>query len=394
MESTSYMKTFDVITTSYHDVPDGASNETDPLLHRNSLSTWQIIKCSIGCVMSIWTILGQIIVFIIATKNPQMRTPNNQFIISLALADLLVGLICAPVWTVYTTLHYWPFSQVFCDIWNILDTVLCNVTLYTVLFITCDRYLALKYPLTYRVTRTSSFVKSALVCIWIGCSILFTMFLVVTQQMYGKVRNLQECTVYYTRSIPLTLAKVFVSIWGPLLVNSFVYILIYRTVKTSVKLKNTSAIKTISSKLPDVGISDPLPSAMSQENCKKYPSSKTTDSNTYLHRLTKTSQKSTYFSSRLKNLSRNVEQVKEEGKQNKAIKTIALLSVSLGLCWLPWSMVVVMKMVYPLHVSASWQIVTFWLGYFNSTINPLCYAMANPHFKETFLLLFCTFRTK
>ncbi len=47
--------------------------------------------------------------------------------------------------------------QFWCDIWNVCDYVLCCVSIYTILFISVDRYLSLKYPLKYQVSHLLSF---------------------------------------------------------------------------------------------------------------------------------------------------------------------------------------------------------------------------------------------
>ena len=39
------------------------------------------------------------------------------FIVSLAVADLVVGLVVMPISTVYTFTHTWPFGLVLCQLW-------------------------------------------------------------------------------------------------------------------------------------------------------------------------------------------------------------------------------------------------------------------------------------
>lgn len=47
-------------------------------------------------LISIVGIVGNIAVFIVVTKSPQMRTLTNQFIANLSVADLLVNILCVP----------------------------------------------------------------------------------------------------------------------------------------------------------------------------------------------------------------------------------------------------------------------------------------------------------
>lgn len=46
--------------------------------------------------ISVVGIVGNVAVFIVVTKSPQMRTLTNKFIGNLALADLLVNVLCVP----------------------------------------------------------------------------------------------------------------------------------------------------------------------------------------------------------------------------------------------------------------------------------------------------------
>lgn len=48
------------------------------------------------CLISVVGIIGNIAVFIVVTKAPQMRTLTNQFIANLAVADLFVNILCVP----------------------------------------------------------------------------------------------------------------------------------------------------------------------------------------------------------------------------------------------------------------------------------------------------------
>lgn len=41
-------------------------------------------------------VIGNVAVFIVVTKSPQMRTLTNKFIGNLAVADLFVNVVCVP----------------------------------------------------------------------------------------------------------------------------------------------------------------------------------------------------------------------------------------------------------------------------------------------------------
>ena len=145
--------------------------------------------------MTIATMMGQILAFLVIHNDKRLQTPSNYYVISLASADFLIGIVSVPVWTITTTLNYWPLGQFLCDFWISLDTALCNISMHTILFISVERYRSVKDPLKYKINLTPKRMKMWLIGIWIGELVFWTVF--VTQYMYGKVRDPLTCQVYW-----------------------------------------------------------------------------------------------------------------------------------------------------------------------------------------------------
>lgn len=59
---------------------------------KQTTNTFRISYSSISVI----GIIGNIAVFIVVTKSPQMRTLTNKFIGNLAIADLFVNTLCVP----------------------------------------------------------------------------------------------------------------------------------------------------------------------------------------------------------------------------------------------------------------------------------------------------------
>ena len=81
---------------------------------------------------------------------------------SLAVSDLLVGLITQPIYIVkeLTKDRYLNY------VWKIIGPYLCGVSLFTITAITVDRFLALHYHMRYATLLTESRVKYILIIIW------------------------------------------------------------------------------------------------------------------------------------------------------------------------------------------------------------------------------------
>jgi len=96
---------------------------------------------------------GNTLVLLIAFYYDRTRTVTNFFIINLAISDLVFVLLCIP--STYITayiLQYWPFSNVLCIFFNYMQTVSVTLTVYTLIWITLDKFWALVRPLKLRMT--------------------------------------------------------------------------------------------------------------------------------------------------------------------------------------------------------------------------------------------------
>lgn len=80
----------------------------------------------------------------------------------------------------------------------------------------------------------------------------------------------------------------------------------------------------------------------------------------------------------------------EAKRERKAAKTLAIITGAFVVCWLPFF---VMALVMPLCDSCviNDYVASFflWLGYFNSTLNPVIYTIFSPEFRQAFTRILC-----
>jgi hypothetical protein len=130
---------------------------------------WLLVAVAIfGGVTSVLTVLGNILVILAFFLDRQIRQPTNYFILSLSVSDFLIGLLSMPILTIYIYAKEWPLNAIICDIWLSLDYTVCLTSIYTVLFITIDRFCSVKMPAKYRKWRTGRKINIMIAITWAG----------------------------------------------------------------------------------------------------------------------------------------------------------------------------------------------------------------------------------
>jgi len=130
---------------------------------------WLLILIAIfGSVTAVLTVLGNILVMLAFFLDRQIRQPTNYFILSLSVSDFLIGLLSMPLLTIYIYAEDWPLNAIICDIWLSLDYTVCLTSIYTVLFITIDRFCSVKMPAKYRKWRTKKKINIMIIITWAG----------------------------------------------------------------------------------------------------------------------------------------------------------------------------------------------------------------------------------
>ncbi|XP_070844115.1 trace amine-associated receptor 1-like [Chaetodon trifascialis] len=99
--------------------------------------------------LSVVIICGNLLVLISIIYFKQLHTPTNSLILSLAVADLLVGVVAFPFTMEFSVSSCLYSEDLFCRVRQTIDVALCAASILNLCCISIDRYYAVCHPLTY-----------------------------------------------------------------------------------------------------------------------------------------------------------------------------------------------------------------------------------------------------
>uniref|UniRef100_A0A1B0CD97 Putative tyramine receptor 1 n=2 Tax=Lutzomyia longipalpis TaxID=7200 RepID=A0A1B0CD97_LUTLO len=137
--------------------------------NRISALNWtDIALVSLFCILIVITVIGNTLVILSVITTRRLRTVTNCFVMSLAVADWLVGLFVMPPAVAVHLMGSWELGRVLCDIWISLDVLLCTASILSLCAISIDRYLAVTQPLNYsRRRRSKRLALLMILVVWV-----------------------------------------------------------------------------------------------------------------------------------------------------------------------------------------------------------------------------------
>ncbi|XP_006864905.1 PREDICTED: histamine H2 receptor-like [Chrysochloris asiatica] len=272
------------------------------------------------------TIAGNVVVCLAVGLNRRLRSLTNCFIVSLAITDLLLGLLVLPFSAIYQLSSNWSFGQIFCNIYTSLDVMLCTASILNLFMISLDRYCAVTDPLRYPVLVTPVRVAISLVFIWVISITLSFLSIHLgwnSRNMTINVNyNISKCKVQVNEVYGLV--DGLVTFYLPLLIMCITYYRIFKIARDQAKRINHIS-------------------------------------------------------------SWNAATIKE----HKATVTLAAVMGAFIVCWFPYFTVFVYRGLRGDEaINEVIEAIVLWLGYANSALNPILYATLNRDFRTAYQQLF------
>ncbi|KAL3312146.1 Serpentine type 7TM GPCR chemoreceptor Srx [Cichlidogyrus casuarinus] len=368
----------------------------------------KVIKAIIFLLLICLSLFGNALVIVAICKFRRLRrNRTNIFILSLAMTDFLVAFLVMPFNAILVLSNgFWPFAQWMCKWFNSNDVLLSTASIIHICCISVDRYIAVFSPLQYEYKMRRKKVVAMLIFCWIASFLIS--YIPIWSNIYVKsgrespVEESNQCN-FKVNSVYAIMSST-VSFWIPCIVMTTLYAKIYREARRQ-KQKLVSIMP------------QPQQKQYSISDCKRYnysndgpeimeknlgetilddgsklleePSIEMLKSRPRRPGNKQASQFPELMSINIKNCE-DSENVSKENKENKAAKTLGIIMGAFIMCWLPFFLWYTISFVCGEDTCKSPEIIVevlFWIGYSNSTLNPMIYASFNREFRTAFMSL-------
>ncbi|XP_057329705.1 dopamine D2-like receptor isoform X2 [Microplitis mediator] len=123
---------------------------------------WALILVIVPCL----TLFGNVLVILAVFRERTLQTVTNYFIVSLALADLLVAVVVMP-FAVYVLVNgAWALSAFICDFYIAMDVTCSTSSIFNLVAISIDRYIAVTQPIKYAKHKNNRRVWMTILLVW------------------------------------------------------------------------------------------------------------------------------------------------------------------------------------------------------------------------------------
>nr|AAN15957.1 dopamine 2-like receptor DD2R-461 [Drosophila melanogaster] len=367
----------------------------------------------------ILTLFGNILVILSVCRERSLQTVTNYFIVSLAIADLLVAVVVMPFAVYFLVNGAWALPDVVCDFYIAMDVICSTSSIFNLVAISIDRYIAVTQPIKYAKHKNSRRVCLTILLVWAISAAIGSPIVLGLNNTPNREPDV--CAFYNADFI---LYSSLSSFYIPCIIMVFLYWNIFKALRSRARkqraarkphlseLTGGSVIENIAQTrrlaetaldssrhasriLPDEAATNTASGSNEEEDenaispdiddCHVIVNDKSTEF--MLATVVEETGKFTIY--KVHKASKKKREKSSAKKERKATKTLAIVLGVFLFCWLPFFSCNIMdamcaKFKKDCRPGLTAYMMTTWLGYINSFVNPVIYTIFNPEFRKAF----------
>ncbi|NXV72770.1 AA2DA protein, partial [Atlantisia rogersi] len=305
----------------------------------------------------LFTIAGNVLVILAVLSSRSLRAPQNLFLVSLAAADILVATLIIPFSLANELLGYWYFEKTWCEIYLALDVLFCTSSIVHLCAISLDRYWSVSRAIQYNAKRTPRRIKCSILIVWTIAAVISLPPLVYKGEKKVAPGERPQCKL--NEEAWYVLSSSVGSFFAPCLIMILVYLRIYLIAKRRHRSHPTPP------KPPGASGGRPRDTLATG-----------TGRVVLAHRPPA------------------LNPWRRKTQVNREKRFTFVLAVVIGvfvLCWFPFFFLYSLGALCPQHCKVPDGVFQFffWIGYCNSSLNPVIYTVFNQDFRKAFRRILC-----
>ncbi|XP_043940137.1 alpha-2B adrenergic receptor [Protopterus annectens] len=399
----------------------------------------------------LFTIFGNVLVIIAVLTSRALKAPQNLFLVSLAAADILVGTLIIPFSLSKELMGCWYFKDIWCEIFLALDVLFCTSSIVHLCAISLDRYWSVSRPIEYNSKRTPKRIKCTILIVWlIAAFISFPPLISMNKTGTGTEKEQSAIQCHLNDERWYVLSSSICSFFAPCVIMILVYLRIYQIAKRRSRRHSANREMQGTSHDPNKEVQDSPCAELSYQPQHGIPSGKNchqTCSHLGVHQPCGVSERTEltalndqqkggtdscitpgqdYTDPKELGLMNNGKSqecirfvdtvatsqgdyvkterlptqypLKKKAVWNRETRFTFVLAVVIGvfvLCWFPFFFCYSLTAICPETCTVHKDVFNFffWIGYCNSSLNPVIYTIFNQDFRKAFKKILCKVRT-
>ncbi|XP_066568667.1 alpha-2B adrenergic receptor [Amia ocellicauda] len=372
-------------------------------------------------LMVVFTIFGNALVIAAVLTSRALRAPQNLFLVSLAAADILVATLIIPFSLANELMGYWYFRAAWCEIFLALDVLFCTSSIVHLCAISLDRYWSVSRAVSYSAARTPRRIKAAILAVWLVAAVIsFPPLLSMNKKQGGGGEGGEggserpQCQLNDERWY--ILSSSVASFFAPCLIMILVYLRIYQIAKQRTRRPTRSSQRSREGAAGAGGkgnpgdkrereeVGDGEEASLHAEDTRREGAGDEGRCSTHKDGAGGAGgggavRTDVQWRSRRAGGAGTSVTVRRGATLNREKRFTFVLAVVIGvfvLCWFPFFFSYSLQAVCPCACSLPESLFKFffWIGYCNSSLNPVIYTVFNKDFRQAFKKILCKRGTK